>query len=157
MQYVNDATRHREVKGNMDRPDGATMVGVHSSGVPIYEETVPKYKTRPLKDALGKPVYLMRGGQAVQQRFEQVEDGTVTRKFILNDLGNGVVQKNYDFEASEDEVARIEAAAQATPDAVLARLEKIERGLALSGLALDDLEALAERDAASRRQPPPAK
>jgi hypothetical protein len=134
------------VRGNTDQPAGARFTGKHATnGRPIYAETARDYATRPAKDAAGAVLYhLNADGTRRAPKMEQYVKREYDREFIMDDLGNGVVVKNYAFQPAADEVARIEAAAEAAPEAVLNRLATLEAALAKMGIGEQHLKALAE-------------
>jgi hypothetical protein len=148
-------TQHSlRVKGDMSQPEGSVMIGMHQSArhgaIPIYEEEVPVMEDRQRLDAAGNPMFMLnKFGQAtspVMERVQRVEAGkpvTAKLRFVLDDLGNGVVTKNYHFAPSEEELARVKAVAATSPEAVSARLTRLEAALEKAGLTVEDAEALA--------------
>lgn len=165
---MSNATQVR-IRGDMTPPEGAEHVGFHATrtgNVPIYEERVPVMVTRHRCDAAGKPLYRMnKYGQATTPVHETVQkedaDGRPVferRRFIPADLGNGVVKKNYDFMPNEADVARAAAQQEATPEAVLARIKRVEAALGAAGLSMADADKLVaeqearEAQAAERQQ-----
>ena len=138
------------VRGNMDLPPGARFTGEFHGNLPVMEEDVPIYEEQQVKDAAGELVYrLNRQGHRIGVVTERVIVGHETRKFVNDDLGNGIVVKNYYYQPDPETEARQAAAAELAPERVAERLAAMEA----RQTALLEKMGLTERDAAALLQP----
>lgn len=101
--------RPGKIRGNTDPAPQWELRGDMYNGQPVYIETVTKTVVEPaIVD--GKEVWHRHPvtGEAIKRRTV-ARTYTVKEPFILDDLGNGIVKKNKNFEPAPGEVERREA------------------------------------------------
>jgi hypothetical protein len=132
------------VRGNTTKPRDAEFTGRYHRDQPIYAEAEPVFEQRVVKDDAGEIIYeLNRDGTRKRPKVKAVVKGHRTREFILEDLGNGVVSKNYAFKPDPAEVERQRAQEATAPEALAAFVDKVNRVFEKMGLSEEDIEALA--------------
>lgn len=138
------------IRGNTDLPDGARRTGRYThNDKEIFVEDEPIYEERQRVDAAGDPIYrLNRAGEKISKLMEREITGFREREFVLDDLGNGVVTKNYDFAPEPGEMERIAARERLDPTDLEKRMARLEGMLAATlqatGLTVQDAAELVE-------------
>lgn len=107
LSELNKAVRH-----NMEPPAEAEMTGeVHTNSAgdrfPVYRETVPVEGRRPQRDADGNVLYHLRpDGSRHRPMMESFIQSVVSREYVIEPVGNGITQKNFNFRPTKDELER---------------------------------------------------
>jgi len=114
-------TKRTRIHSDMSIPADAEATGEINRGQPVLVEKTANVITRAVKDAAGEDVWLVseQTGMRTKRVMERIQDPDnpwTVREFVLHDLGNGQVKKNYLFrgpdplppEASSEEKLREE-------------------------------------------------
>lgn len=141
------------VRGNLAPPEGAQLTGELHFGQPVYYEMVPTFERVLVRDPDGKPVWMMRGDVKIKPEYELVQTGEERRDFVIEDLGNGMTFRNYDFRPDADEQRRAEERAANTPEALRRELDAMKRAFAALGVRPEDLAAIATQEQESDATP----
>ena len=103
--------RPKTIRGNMDPDPKWKLRGDIVHGKPVYIEVLPNVQKRVKIGPDGKEVWHKHPTTAeaikpVYELFIPGDQKVVARAFIQDDLGNGMVLKNYDFEPSQADIDR---------------------------------------------------
>lgn len=94
--------RRTRLISDMTIPADAEATGEIYRSQPVLQEKKPRIITRPVLDENGKEVWMtsettgMRT-KRVMERIQDPDDPWIVREFVLHDMGNGQVRKNYHF------------------------------------------------------------
>lgn len=151
------------INHDMTAPEGAVPTGEMFNGRQVYRmevEVVGKLVQR--RDPIsGEPMWHLKDGQKTRPMTEREPSRYEEREFVLEPVGNGNTQINYDFRPSAQEMASRAARAAFSPEAVHARLEAQQAETEAVKSVLADLgvtpEMIAERMAERAAEPPKAK
>lgn len=147
------------IRGNTTPDENWKLRGDMFMGRPVYIEARPNLKRRPVVIDGKVQWHRSPNGNPTKQRFELYQDPdepVIFTEFVLEDLGNGIVQKNPHFQPTPQEIARREALGEtshlsATELAGLVRAQREEleglRELVMSRLGEKLPELQAELDA----------
>lgn len=103
MARLRDLFKKVSIRSDNAAPQGAKMTGKMHRGKPIYIERKQKFVNRQ-KEIGGDLQWIERNGRKIAPMMERVPDPDepfVEREFVLEDMGNGILQKNYHFEGPE--------------------------------------------------------
>lgn len=128
-----------------------------STRQPIYIERRPNVKrVHKIDPRTGDKTYIYdKQGVATKPVWELILDPDqpyVEREFVLADLGNGIVKKNYHFRSSEADRIRRQMASQKVPQDVLQqqvaqllqRVQELETELRSEEISAEEVEAKVE-------------
>lgn len=98
-----------KIRGNTDPDPEWKLRGDMVDGKPVFIEALPNVKRVPKKGPDGKDVWRInpQTGEPISQRFILIldpDEPVLERQFVLDDLGNGMVIKNYHFAPQPGEV-----------------------------------------------------
>lgn len=146
------------IRGDMSLPLGARRTGKSDRfGNEIFEEDQPILAMRQKLDAGGDPMFRINRntGERISKVMEQQEVGKKVVTFVLDDLGNGIVTKNYAWEPQPDEELRALARERMDPLEMEKRLARMEAALSatLEATGLTAADALQMAEAKKRREP----
>lgn len=127
------------IRGNTSKPKDAEFTGRYHGNQQIYAEKVAIIEQQVVKDAAGEVVYKHWNNGRKRPEMEPVVVGYETREFVIDDLGNGMTPKNYAFAPDPAEIAREQAREKASPERMVAFMERLEKGLNKLGVNLDEV------------------
>lgn len=144
----------RTIRGNMEPHPNWKLRGDIVAGQPVYIEEVPNIQKRVRRGPDGVDIWHKHHttGEAIKPQLENYvpeDQPVIRREFVLVDLGNGIVQKNYHFAPSQADMDRRAQSINPVNVAELQRLvmeqqKQIQQLLAVSAGKVPDVEVISE-------------
>jgi len=145
--------RNLKIRGNMTPEPGWEHVGSYA-GAPVYREKLPNMILQEQTDRMGKTIYVKdpRTGAEMRPRYSRIQNPDPDKKwtyrdFVLVDLGNGMVKKNYRFTGPTP--GEIEPTREEAMETEIAEL----KAMVMAMLPDEGQDTQTEGDDASKRKP----
>ena len=145
--------RQPKIRSHIIPQPDATLRGDIHNGQPVYLETRPTLVLKPVIDPLTDKEMWIRNpvtNEPIRKRLAIVNEGDRVLAYVHQDLGNGIVKKNYDFELSEHDKMRAKnpvldtAQMQESMKLMMQRISELEEQLNDPEIPADAVEVIAD-------------